>query len=46
MQANEWWKTGLQPSLRLLIREACKAAQVSPIATTAVSSEPQGKFSG
>jgi hypothetical protein len=37
-------KTALQPSLRLLIREARKSAEVSPIATPAISSKPRGKL--
>ncbi len=39
MQANEGWKTGLQPSLRLLIREARKSAEVAPIGAGGITSE-------
>jgi hypothetical protein len=46
MQANEWWKTTLQPSLRLLIGETGKPTKLSLIRAAAVSSEPEGKFSG
>jgi hypothetical protein len=39
MQQNEWWKTGLQPPVRLLIGEARKSTEVPPIGARGITSE-------
>ena len=39
MQPNEWWKTGPQPPVWLLIGEARKSTEVPPIGTRGITSE-------
>jgi hypothetical protein len=39
MHPNEWWKTGLQPPVWLLIGQARKSTEVAPIGDGVIISE-------
>jgi hypothetical protein len=46
MQSHERWKAARQPSLRLLIGEACKSTEVTPIGAGRITSEATCQFPG